>query len=153
MSPTIHRVGPYRFFFNSREESRIHVHITTSDGTAKFWLEPIVALANFHNLKTKDLRRIEAIIKEYEDELSLPGTVISHSEVTNIGAVGFWMLVDDKEYFVSFDDYPVFCEATVAQIYAVQRLSPTQFHWPELDADVELGALEHPEQYPLAFRD
>lgn len=74
-------------------------------------------------------------------------------KVTNIGAAGFWMLVDDKEYFVSFDDYPVFWKATVAQIYAVQRSSPTQFHWPELDADVELQALEHPERYPLAFRD
>ncbi len=68
MSPTIYRVGPYRFFFNSREESRLHVHVATSDGVAKFWLEPIVALANFYNLKTKDLRKIETIIKEHEDE-------------------------------------------------------------------------------------
>lgn len=72
-------------------------------------------------------------------------------EVTNIGATGFWLLVDDREYFVPFDDYPVFWDATVAQIYAVQRLSPTQFHWPELDADVELEALEYPERYPLMF--
>ncbi len=85
--------------------------------------------------------------------MSFTDDAISHSEVMAISAAGFWMLVDDKEYFVSFDDYPVFWEATVAQIYAVQRLSPTQFHWPELDADVELQALEHPEQYPLAFRD
>jgi len=25
--PTIYRESPYRFFFNSREESRMHVHI------------------------------------------------------------------------------------------------------------------------------
>ena len=68
MSPTIYRVGPYRFFFNSREEKRIHVHVATSDGVAKFWLEPIVALANFYNLRTKDLRNIETIIKEHEDD-------------------------------------------------------------------------------------
>jgi hypothetical protein len=68
MSPTICRVGPYRFFFNSREEPRIHVHVATSDGVAKFWLEPIVALADFYNLTTKDLRRIEEIIREREDE-------------------------------------------------------------------------------------
>jgi hypothetical protein len=83
---------------------------------------------------------------------SLPGIAISHSEVTGIHTTGFWLLVDDVEYFVPFDDYPVFREATVAQIYAVQRLGPTQFHWPELDADIELEALEHPEQYPLVFR-
>ncbi|MFQ5343015.1 MAG: DUF4160 domain-containing protein [Anaerolineae bacterium] len=68
MSTTIHRVGPYRFFFNSREENRMHVHVATSDGIAKFWLEPIVALASFHNLRTKDLRKIEAIVKEHEDD-------------------------------------------------------------------------------------
>jgi hypothetical protein len=83
---------------------------------------------------------------------SLPGIAISHSEVTGIHTTGFWLLVDDVEYFVPFDDYPVFREATVGQIYAVQRLGPTQFHWPELDADIELEALEHPEQYPLLFR-
>ncbi len=68
MSPTIFRTGPYRFFFNSREEPRMHVHIATADGVAKFWLEPITALAEYHNLSTKDLRRIEAIVKEHEDE-------------------------------------------------------------------------------------
>jgi len=79
-------------------------------------------------------------------------TTSSHSEVTSIHTTGFWLLVDDVGYFVPFDAYPVFREATIAQIYAVQRLAPTQFHWPELDADIELEALEHPEQYPLAFR-
>jgi hypothetical protein len=84
--------------------------------------------------------------------LSLPGVVTSHSEVTSITELGFWLLVDDTEYFVSFADYPVFWEATIAQIYAVQRQSPTQFHWPDLDADIELVALEHPERFPLVFR-
>ncbi len=83
----------------------------------------------------------------------LLGVAISHSEITSIGAMGFWLLVDDKEYFVPFEDYPVFMNATVAQIYAVERLGLSQFHWPEIDADIELDALEHPEQYPLVFRD
>ena len=68
MSPTIFREGPYRFFFNSREESRMHVHIASADGTAKFWLEPIVALANYYGLKTKELSRIERIVQENRDE-------------------------------------------------------------------------------------
>ena len=68
MSPTIYRIGRYRFFFNSREEPRIHVHITTPDGVAKFWLEPIVALADFHNLSAKELKEIETIIREHENE-------------------------------------------------------------------------------------
>ena len=85
--------------------------------------------------------------------LGQPGVSTSPSEVTNISAAGFWLLVEDQEYFVPFDDYPVFREATVAQIYAMERVGPTQFHWPELDADIELEALEHPERFPLVFRE
>jgi hypothetical protein len=66
--PTILRTGPYRFFFNSREEPRIHVHVATSEGVAKYWLEPEIELANFYNLKSKDLRRIEALVQEHTDE-------------------------------------------------------------------------------------
>jgi len=68
MSPTIFRTGHYRFFFNSREETRLHVHVATPDGIAKFWLEPIIALADFYNLSQKDLREVEAVIREHEDE-------------------------------------------------------------------------------------
>ena len=82
---------------------------------------------------------------------NLPGISISHSPVTNIDLHGFWLLVDDTEYFVPFADYPVFAKATIEQIFAVQRLSPTQFYWPDLDADIELEALEHPEHYPLEW--
>lgn len=67
MSPTIMRAGPYRFFFNSREETRRHVHVATPGGTAKFWLEPLVALANHHNLTEKELRAIETLVKEHEN--------------------------------------------------------------------------------------
>jgi hypothetical protein len=84
---------------------------------------------------------------------SLPPSVsTSVSEVTNITAHGFWLFVDDREYFVPFADYPVFRTATVAQIYAVRRIGPTQLHWPELDADIELDALERPDAYPLKFK-
>ncbi len=66
--PTIYREGPYRFFFNSREETRRHVHVQSPDGVAKFWLEPIVALADVHLLAVRELTRIEQIVKEHQDE-------------------------------------------------------------------------------------
>ncbi len=84
--------------------------------------------------------------------LKQPGSDISVSEVTNIIHLGFWLLVDNREYFVPFADYPAFQQATVPQIYEVQRLSPTQFYWPELDIDIELEALDHPEHFPLLFQ-
>lgn len=64
MSPTILRHGPYRFFFISREETRMDVHLMTPDGTAKFWLEPIVALADHYRLNPKELSRLEAIVRD-----------------------------------------------------------------------------------------
>ena len=82
---------------------------------------------------------------------SQPGTGISLSEVTNIESLGFWYLGDDKEYFVPFADYPVFKGASLQQIFQMQRLSPTQLHWPDLDVNIELESLEHPEHYPLVF--
>jgi hypothetical protein len=80
------------------------------------------------------------------------GAAISCGEITSISAVGFWLLTDDREYFVPFADYPVFRNATVAEIYNFERISPRQFHWPELDADIELDALEQPERFPLLFQ-
>ncbi len=80
-----------------------------------------------------------------------PGINTLHSKVTNIDSAGFWLLVDDQEFFVPFADYPIFQTATIEQIFSMQRLGPRQFHWPALDADIELDALDHPEHYPLAW--
>ena len=76
----------------------------------------------------------------------------SHNEVTNISQLGLWLLVGDKEYFVPFKDYPEFTEATISQIYHLQRSGPGHFHWPDLDVDIELQALENPDKYPLKYR-
>jgi hypothetical protein len=81
-----------------------------------------------------------------------PGNYISPNEVTNIEPFGFWILVEGKELFVPFEDYPIFKQATVQQLVNMQVLSPTQLHWPDLDADIELEALEHPEHYPLIWK-
>lgn len=83
---------------------------------------------------------------------STHGTNTLAYEVTNIERGGFWLLVDDKEYFVAFDDYPIFRSATVDQILRVERSSPEQFHWPALDADIELAALENPTQFVLRYK-
>ena len=69
MSPTVFRSGGYRFFFFSREEQRLHVHVMSANGEAKFWLEPEVELARAVGYSAKDIRRIETLIKDREDEL------------------------------------------------------------------------------------
>lgn len=69
MSPTIFREGPFRFFFFSREEPRRHVHVSSPDGEAKFWLEPKIELARNHRLSDRDLTRIRGLILAREDEI------------------------------------------------------------------------------------
>ena len=83
---------------------------------------------------------------------SKPGIATSASEVTNVGPHGFWLLVDDCEYFVPYSDYPAFRAATVEQIYQMEQLSPRQLYWPALDIDIELDALEKPEKFPLPYK-
>jgi hypothetical protein len=68
MSPTIHRQKGYRFYFNSNEEVRMHVHVASERGTAKFWLEPIIALADYHGFKAHDLTEIEQLVKENQEK-------------------------------------------------------------------------------------
>ena len=68
MSPTIFREGPFRFFFFSREEVRLHVHVVCGDGEAKFWLEPHVLLAEHTGVDAQQLRRIQTIVEEHRDE-------------------------------------------------------------------------------------
>ena len=69
MSPTVFREGAFRYFFFSREEPRMHVHIHCSDGEAKFWLKPGIELARNHKLSRKQLRQIEETIEGRYDEL------------------------------------------------------------------------------------
>ncbi len=53
MSPTIFREDGFRFFFFSREELRLHVHVTCADGEAKFWLEPALELTQNYGLSDR----------------------------------------------------------------------------------------------------
>jgi len=63
--PTVLRVGPFRFHFYSDERGEpAHIHVRTSDGECKFWLEP-VSLARNMGLAPHTLREIERIIYEH----------------------------------------------------------------------------------------
>lgn len=69
MSPTIFRIKGYRFYFLSNEEERIHVHVTSENGEAKFWIEPIVSLAVYHGLDSRRLNELQKIVEEHKHEI------------------------------------------------------------------------------------
>ncbi len=68
VNPTIFRDRGYRFYFFSREERRMHVHVTCDEGEAKFWLEPCVEIADYTGLSERQLNKIEKIVKENANE-------------------------------------------------------------------------------------
>ena len=71
MAPTVLREGAFRLFFFSREESRMHVHISHSDGEAKYWLEPSIALAQNFGLSASLLRQAEQLVKTHEHRIRI----------------------------------------------------------------------------------
>jgi hypothetical protein len=69
--------------------------------------------------------------------------------VENITPLGIWLYAKEKEYFLSYKDYPYFKDQTIGSIQNVQLLHGFHLYWPELDVDLEIDNLENPEKYPL----
>ena len=100
MSPTVLRKAGYRFFFFSREETRIHVHVHTANGEAKFWLEPEIELARNHRL-TQFSCKTFALSSRSTMTASLQhgGSISQGVEVSHISAHGFWLLAGDARSY------------------------------------------------------
>ena len=49
----------------------------------------------------------------------------------------------------SSDSLPWFRDATIREITAVERPSPHHLRWPDLDIDLAVDSIEHPERFPL----
>ena len=69
MAPTVFRENGFRFYFFSREETRMHVHVQAPEGEAKFWLEPAIELAQNYGLNERQLRSAKALIEAHENDI------------------------------------------------------------------------------------
>lgn len=70
MSPTVLRDGQFRLFFFSREEPRIHVHVSHPDGEAKFWLTPDVHLSTATGLSQRQIREAQGIVEAHIGDIT-----------------------------------------------------------------------------------
>jgi len=70
MSPTVFRYKGYRFYFFSREEYRVHIHVYSGDGEAKFWVEPKISLAENWGLSGSQVNELAEVVKEHKDEIT-----------------------------------------------------------------------------------
>ena len=80
------------------------------------------------------------------------GVSTSPVEVTNISQHGFWVLVKDEELFLPFSEFPWFRDVSIRQILHVELPSSNHLYWPELDIDLAVDSIRHPEQFPLVSR-
>lgn len=83
--------------------------------------------------------------------MSLPARGLNTSavEVTHISSHGVWILNDDKELFMSYEEFPWFKDQPLKKILNVQEQFPGHFYWPEIDVDLTEEIIRHPERFPL----
>ncbi|SHE91732.1 Protein of unknown function [Desulfofundulus australicus DSM 11792] len=77
------------------------------------------------------------------------GKSTSAVEITHISKNGVWLLAYDKELFMAYKDFPWFKDAPVGKILNVKELHRGHFYWPDLDVDLTVEIIEHPERFPL----
>ena len=77
---------------------------------------------------------------------------VVRTEITNISNNGIWLLSNDRELFMSYDDFPWFKDVPVGKILKVEEPAPGHFYWPDLDVDIGIETIEHPDRFPLKSR-
>ncbi|MGB5179489.1 MAG: DUF2442 domain-containing protein [Gammaproteobacteria bacterium] len=77
------------------------------------------------------------------------GINTSPAEITNISSNGVWLLSNDREFFMSYDDFPWFKDVPIGKILKVEEPTPGHYYWPELDVDIGIETIEHPGRFPL----
>ena len=69
LSPTVFRRAGFRFYFFSREEPRVHIHVHHAAGEAKFWIDPRIELAQNHGLNARLVALAARTIRENESAI------------------------------------------------------------------------------------
>src|SRR5437016_2338398 len=80
------------------------------------------------------------------------GKRTSKVEVTNVSHHGFWLLLQEREMFLTFARCPWFREASIGELLRVELASPHHLYWPKLDIDLAVESIEHAERYPLVSK-
>lgn len=65
--PVVFRYRGFRFFFYSNEGSPrepLHVHVRGAEGEAKFWLKPLVRLADSEGLDARTQKELLGVVEQ-----------------------------------------------------------------------------------------
>ena len=74
------------------------------------------------------------------------------ASVLMINAQGIMLSVLGHDYFLSYNRIPWMQDAPIRSVLNVQMSGPEAIEWPDLDVDLELDSLRHPERYPLVIK-
>lgn len=77
------------------------------------------------------------------------GRNTSTVEVTSISADGFLIVLSGEVLFVPYSGFPWFRDATISAVKNVECPAPDHLYWPELDIDLSVESLRHPDKFPL----
>ena len=77
------------------------------------------------------------------------GNATLEVEVTNISSHGVWLLAGDKELFMPYDEFPWFKGVPIENVLNVEEPTPGHYYWPDLDVDIGIDTIEHPDRFPL----
>lgn len=70
-------------------------------------------------------------------------------KVTHISVVGVWLLAGEQGLFMPYEDFPWFKDVLVSKVLNVEEPKPGHFYWPDLDVDLTVEIIAHPERFPL----
>ncbi|MCF8261772.1 MAG: DUF2442 domain-containing protein [Melioribacteraceae bacterium] len=73
----------------------------------------------------------------------------SKIEVTNISPHGLWLIVNEVEHFLPYEEFPWFKNSAASKIFNIELHHEDHLYWPELDVDLHLESLDNLEKYPL----
>lgn len=77
------------------------------------------------------------------------GKATSDVEITNIDMQGIWLLMTDKEFFLPFERFPWFRDATVGEIHNVRLEGDSELHWPDLKVRLPVTSIGTPTPIPV----
>ena len=80
------------------------------------------------------------------------GKNTSEVEVTQISKHGIWLLLFEKEHFLSFEHFPWFQNAPISAIHNIHLLNPNHLYWPDLDIDLAVESINNLEKFPLVSK-
>ncbi len=123
MSPVFKRESEYTFKIYSNEEERMHIHVLYDGKEAKYMQT---------NLKSNSANTLVSVLM--------------------INAQGIMLSVQGHDYFLSYNRIPWMQDAPIRSVLNVQMSGPEAIEWPDLDVDLEIESLRHPERYPLIIK-